>query len=500
MFHLRTPALVIAALALFLVGCGHISRTESSQTVMVGEATPASPAVQEEPYRPLPQYGTVRLDVNKKVLRWINYFQTRGRPHMKRYLQRSTRYLPLMKSVLRKHGLPEELSSLVFVESGFNPKAHSFAAAVGYWQFIAPTGRRYGLLIDQYEDDRMDPVLSTEAAGRYLATLHDMFGDWYLALAAYNTGEGRVKRAVRRFRTKDFWKITSRRRSLPRETRNYVPKFIAVSLIAKNPERYGFTNIEYQPPLAYEKVLLRSSISMDKLAKAMGIDYKKISSLNPRYRSDFIPVKPNRNTYVNVPVGYGEIAEGRVMSAMATAPVRKLTPSYHIYRVRRGDSLSRIAYKFRTRVSTLRRLNNIRRRSFLRVGQRLKVPNRYGRSSYAARTKKAQARKRVAPKRRISSSKKHVVRRGENLTLIARKYGATVRQLKNWNRLGRRHILRPGQKLKVSSKGRIHIVRRGENLSTIARKYRVNISKIAQANALRNKSRIHVGTSLVIPD
>ncbi|MCB0421575.1 MAG: LysM peptidoglycan-binding domain-containing protein [Bdellovibrionales bacterium] len=509
MSFVRIPSISLALICSFTIGCSHLTRKDQSAENLQSEnSTQTVGLAESETYKPLPQYGAVKLDVNKKVLQWINYFQTRGRRHMERYLGRSTKYLPLMKEVLRKHGMPEEISSLVFVESGFNAKAHSHAAAVGYWQFIGATGRRYGLHIDNYEDDRMDPWHSTEAAARYLAALYNMFDDWYLALAAYNTGEGRVKRAIRMHRTDDFWELAQKRRPFARETKNYVPKFIAVSLIAKNPERYGFTDIEYEAPLAFEKVLVNQSISMDKLAQEMGLKYEDIKSLNPRYRSDFIPVGTLRNVYVRVPVGYGTLAEEKLVLAQTNAPLRKLNPTYQIYRVRRGDSLSRIAYKFRTRISTLRRLNNLKRRSFLRVGQRLKVPNRYGASSSAgasqvASQKKVTSSTKKATHRRYSSKEsqaKHTVRRGENLSVIARTYGVSVSDLRQWNRLKRRAIIRPGRKLIVSAKGRVHIVRRGENLTTIARKYQVNISQIAQANSITDRSEIFVGTSLIIPE
>ena len=195
------------------------------------------------------------MDDNEQVDKWVNYFQTMGRDRMETYLSRSTRYIPMMKNVLREYRLPEDLVYVAMIESGFSPNAHSFANAVGYWQFIESTGKRHGLKVNSYVDERRDPVLSTRAAAEYFKDLYGAFGSWHLALASYNTGEYRVSRSVMRYYTRDFWYLSSKR-SLPRETVNYVPKFIAAVRISKNPKKYGFDKIDYQVPLEYDTVKL----------------------------------------------------------------------------------------------------------------------------------------------------------------------------------------------------------------------------------------------------
>ncbi|MCB0362478.1 MAG: lytic transglycosylase domain-containing protein, partial [Bdellovibrionales bacterium] len=231
------------------------------------------------------QTENIPIEVNKQVQKWVNYFQGRGRRYMETYLERSSRYLPMMKAELRKQGLPEDLVYVSLIESGFSHKANSHAAAVGYWQFIRETGKIYGLRIDQFVDERRDPVLSTQAAARYFKALHNLFGNWYLALASYNTGENRVKRLVMKHFTRDFWELAKRRR-LPRETANYVPKFIAATLIAKSPELYGFKNLSYEPEFAHESIELEKPISLQKLASGMSaVSYEELHRLNPMFRT-----------------------------------------------------------------------------------------------------------------------------------------------------------------------------------------------------------------------
>ncbi|RME16074.1 MAG: hypothetical protein D6797_05255, partial [Bdellovibrio sp.] len=224
----------------------------------------------DDVYHPSPEFGTIQLEVNPAVQKWLNYFQERGRAHMERYLKRSTRYISVMKAELRKRGMPEELIYVPLIESGFNHRAYSYASAVGYWQFIRGTAKRYGLRINTFIDERRDPILSTNAAAEYFSELYNLFGDWYLALAAYNAGENRIKRAVMKYKTRNFWRLAKGRR-LPRETRNYVPKFIAAALIHQNPAKYGFHDLDYQKPLSFDEIRVARSISLYTLAKNLNL-------------------------------------------------------------------------------------------------------------------------------------------------------------------------------------------------------------------------------------
>ena len=217
--------LIFGAIALPLAACSTVSGTKSpdasdAAVANVGGTTQGDLSDSGSDLDALP------LEVNRNVLQWIDYFQGRGRPHMERYLQRSTRYMPIMKKILKDNGLPEDLIYIALIESGFSSTAHSSAAAVGYWQFIKGTGRRYGLGIDSYIDERRDFVKSTQAAADYFKGLYNLFGAWYLAIASYNVGENRVKNLVMKNKTRDFWKL-ARENRLPDETSNYVPKILS---------------------------------------------------------------------------------------------------------------------------------------------------------------------------------------------------------------------------------------------------------------------------------
>jgi membrane-bound lytic murein transglycosylase D len=246
------------------------------------------------------EYGEVNLKVNSLVEKWIGYFQGRGRHWMELYLSRSTRYMPMMKNTLREYGLPEDLVYVAMIESGFSPVAHSRAAAVGYWQFVRATARTYGLTVNRYIDERRDPVLSTRAAAEYFKALYNLFGSWHLALASYNSGENRVKNVVMKNFTRDFWELV-RLRKIPPETQNYVPKFIAAAIIAKDPGHYGFTDIEYEPSLDYDTIAVPNAVSLRKLAQNIEVDYDDLRLLNPKYRSDYVPVYPHVETVLRVP-------------------------------------------------------------------------------------------------------------------------------------------------------------------------------------------------------
>lgn len=496
---------------LFISGCGNLKRhdeiqAENGEMPVVADLPTDEDASSQinsklsEPYKsPL---GEVPLDRNKYVDMWLKYFQGRGRKHMIRYLERSTRYLPMMKNTLREHGLPEDLVYVALIESGFSPVAHSHANAVGYWQFIRDTGRRYGLRLDSYIDERRDPVQSTRAAAEYFKALYNLFGSWHLSLAAYNTGENRVKNRVMRYYTRDYW-VLVRKRALPRETRNYVPKYIAAALIAKNPEQYGFTNIEYQAPLAYDTINVPHPVSLKRLAEGMSANVEDLKLLNPKFRGDYVPLYDGKETVLRVPVGQAQLAANSVAQAeVKTPPV--VRADYIYYRVRRGDTLSHIARRFRTSVSNIRRLNRLRSRSFIRVGQRLKVPERGYSQVYVSGNSSA------VRSSANSDASYHIVRRGENLTLIARRYGTSVDQLRRLNQLPRRAILRVGQRLVVKETGEAgggsrstgsgtsYIVKRGDNLSSIASRHRTSVRTLMKINNL-DSDVVLVGQRLVLP-
>ncbi|MEW6387771.1 MAG: lytic transglycosylase domain-containing protein [Thermodesulfobacteriota bacterium] len=224
--------------------------------------------------------GDLPLVLNGPVRSYLRVFTTSQKAIFETYLSRSGRYLPMIRRVFREQGLPQDLVYLALVESGFSPRARSHAGAVGLWQFIEGTGRRYGLKVDQWVDERRDPEKATRAAAHYLKDLHRQFGCWYLAAAGYNAGEKRVQGVVDRYATRDFW-VMAQKKLLPQETCNYVPQLIAASLIAKNPRKYGFTQISYLRPWSYEPVKVAQGTDLRRFAESLGISCKDLMELNP---------------------------------------------------------------------------------------------------------------------------------------------------------------------------------------------------------------------------
>ncbi len=476
-----------------------VDSMEKKDIYLNQEAMENPKAATKESYSPptttshLTSISNMPLTINSQVESWIHYFQNRGRQHMKKYLRRSTRYEEYMKKVLREEGLPEDLIYVPLIESGFSSGARSHRSAVGYWQFIRETGRRYGLKINRYIDERSDPLLSTRAAASYFKALYSLFGDWYLALAAYNTGENRVKSAVMKEKTRNFWVLADKKR-LHSETRNYVPKFLAAMLISKNPAEYGFTGVEYHPPLEYDSIYTTYPLSLLKIARNLKLNIKDIRNLNPRYRTDYVPIYRGKTSLVRVPKGYME-ATKRILSKSRSRVPRYVPSSGGMHVVRRGDTLSGIAHRYGVRMSALRSLNRLnRRRSTIRVGQRLHIPLHTRASSYRSKTKR-----RSAPIKSSSKQQYHVVKRGENLSKISNRYRISVRALKRLNKL-RGSLLKVGQKLRLKEKpGSIHIVRRGDTLWRLAQKYSVSLNKLIAINALSRSAKLPIGKELIIP-
>jgi peptidoglycan lytic transglycosylase D len=396
----------------------------------------------------------VPLEFNERVYSFINYFIIRNRPYTKYVIKKSGLYFPIMEDYLEEYGLPDELKYLAIVESGLNPQAISRAGAGGLWQFMPYTGRSYQLHQDWYIDERFDPYLATEAACKYLSMLYNMFGDWELALAAYNSGPGNVRKAIRRSGyKKNFWEIY---RYLPRETRSYVPQYVAIVYAFKYAEEHSLLAEEPEYMMTSDTVMVKGFMNLKILAEKLNICYEDIKHLNPnlkrfgiRTNNKFYPVKiprdklnsfkVNRDSILILTAKEGKkeleyLARNSVGSTFGRDKV--------VYKVRNGDVLGTIAQKYRVRVSDIRKWNRLNS-NMIRVGQRLNIWVYPGTQPVAVASKKS-----IAPVIIDYTGKKvYTVQPGDTLWDIARKYkGLDTEKIKKLNNLKNSKI-KPGQKL-----------------------------------------------------
>lgn len=383
----------------------------------------------------------IPITINDAVERWLEYFQTDGRENFAIYLSRAGRYESMMRAIFRDAGLPEDLVYLSLIESGFSPRAYSRARAVGLWQFISSTARLYGLQISYWVDERRDPILATKAAAAHLKDLYEEFGSWYLVAAAYNGGASRVRRSINRSGSDDFWTL-SQRRYLRSETRNYVPKLLAAALIAKQPEHFGFVEIEQLPPLSYDVVQVADATSLDVIADAAGASVAELMELNPQVLRGVTP--PGQRYSVRVPPGRGH---SFAVAYATVAPSERVTWVQHV--VRRGDTLSEIAQAYGVSVSAIRAANGGVNPRRLRVGQRLVIPRagRLPRFTAAPRVSQSTART-VSPQRPGGPYITYRVQNGDSLWAIAQRYAVTPRDLMLWNGLTS-SVIHPGDEVRI---------------------------------------------------
>ena len=520
-----------------------------------------------------PVATTVPMTQNRLVQQSIAYLKKSPEKHLYNWMGRAETYFPMIERILAEEGVPDELKYLAMIESGLNPRARSWAAANGMWQFISATGRAYGLQVNTWVDERLDPEKSTRAAAKHLKDLHKHFGgDWQLALAGYNCSPARIKRAMRRFEARSgrkatFWDIYN---DIPRETRNYVPMFIAASLVASNPAAFDIdlSQVKQGPEYEYHYVPVRGFLTLGEIADMANTDEALISALNPELRRAEVP--PSNDGYrVRIPLGTYDWFE----SAYANLPPAK-RQSTDGYIVRRGDTLGKIARQYGISVSVLMQTNNLRSTT-IGIGQRLVVPVPsydtspllaqlnsadvvtvdYGRSvirpilspnaasggssgassnatpvrtaSTSASTSTARSAAPAAstptPSTRADSEPRaeteaeeeeseattrivYTVQRGDNLTVIAKKYGVSISDIRTWNRMS-------GSRLQVGQ--RLHLyetnpdqpaerpatttyrVRRGDTLGKIAQRNGVSIAELRRWNNL-STSVIRVGQRLTI--
>ena len=394
----------------------------------------------------------IPLTFNSKVAYFTRYFQESARGSFARWLSRSERYIPMMREVLRKEGLPEDLVYLAMIESGFSPHAFSVASAVGPWQFMSETGKRYSLRITPWIDERRDPLKSTVAAALYLKELYAMFNnDWYLAAAGYNAGENKILRAISMYNSRDFWEL-SKGEYLKRETKDYVPKLLAAAIIAKEPAKYGFADVAYLPPIEFDIVKIPSRTDLEKVAKALGVSTQVMRELNPELRRSSTP--PDYPGYeLKIPKGTSELFAVEYAKIPENERYRERVRNA-LYRAKRKDTLTTIARRFKTTPETIAELNNLGKKARHLRGRLLTVPVLIASAdAEPAVAKTARARTKAEPKAESKSegfNKYYTVKRGDTLSALAKRFNVTARLLSAWNNLKTRVALRPGKRIIVA--------------------------------------------------
>ena len=380
--------------------------------------------------------------LNEQVRFFIDQYLTSHRKVFARWLARSGRFLPMIQEELAKAGLPQDLSYLPMIESGFRVTAYSPAKAVGAWQFIQSTGKLYGLTVNKEIDERCDPVKSTGAAIRFLSDLYEEFNSWPLALAAYNSGGGRVRNAIEKTGSTDFWEL-AKSRYLPAETKYYVPKLLAAIIVAKNPDRYGFDEVEYESPLAYETVEVPASTHLAAVALAAGTGLEDIHSLNRHLRRAVTP-SGQKICQLCVPVGTSELINQNLPLVRTT-----VTTKFKTHVVKKKENAARISKKYGISKQTLLKVNRLRE-ARIKPGLRLQIP--YQVKSFRL-ADKPEPRQAAAQSRQPEESGRepirHRVRAGESLYQLSRRYNVSIEKIVSWNNLRDPRRLSVGQVLDI---------------------------------------------------
>ncbi len=491
----------------------------------------------------------IPVEMNPQVAEGVRFFQTFGRKHFVRWLGRASRYLPMMRRTLREQGLPEDTVFLSMIESGFSPMAFSWAKASGLWQFIEPTGRRFGLQVDFWVDQRRDPIKATAAAAGYLKELYTEFGDWRLAWAGYDSGAGTIRRAVQVAKSNDFWEL-ARGRVLRKETKYYVPKLMAAALITKNLKSFGFTEqeIEAQAALEYDEGEVPEATDLEVVARAAGIGLEDLKELNPELRrSRTPPARQASDVYrIKLPVG---TAQKFAESFAQIAPKDRLT--FRVHHVGKGDTLSKIAGEYGSAVEAVMRMNGMRDSRHLKLGAELVVPVPRAGSREAMAVQARRSGFRAAPaaeeipaapppprsaRTAAAGSQRSVkegnrtkviygVAEGDSLWSIARHFDVHVDELRAWNDFGDRKHLKIGQEIFVypgekapappaqaraeptpltapsgaapGTRQVMHVIAPGDTLSSLSHRYKVTIEDLKRWNNL-DKPKLQVGKSLTV--
>ena len=436
-------------------------------------------------------HNAIPLVINSHIQAEINLLTRAERNFFRSSYKRSGRYRPQIVAALREAGLPEELSWLPLIESGYKVNALSRSRALGPWQFIPSTGYKFGLKRDKFIDERMDPTKSTRAAIAYLKELHGIFGDWSTVLAAYNCGEGKVLRVIRNQNLNyldNFWDLYER---LPRETARYVPRFLATLHIVNNPVKYGIDDIIVDPPLESERVTISKQVHLRDVARSIGVSEAKLKELNPELRYKIVP---GDGYPLRVPLGHSNILLAKLDKIPVSHPPQR---AFVYHRVRRGETLSVIAKKYRTSVSSLMRANKLRRSNFIVAGKLLKIPQR----GYVYKKPKP-----VRPKN--GEAVTHIVRKGDSLWIIAKQYGTTTKNIQELNRLSTTDLYKgqtltifpaKGRKKPIDKKGMsTYQVRSGDSPFLIARRHNMSLERFLSINDLWHGSTIYPGQIVYI--
>lgn len=429
---------------------------------------------------------------------------------VKKWIMRSHMYLPYIKQHMKEQGLPEEISYLPFMESGFNVLAYSRAGAAGLWQFMPATGRKYGLTVRRGIDERRNPLKSTRAAAQYLKTLYNMFGDWGLAMASYNAGEGKIMKAIKRLGVKDFFELHKQNHKLPykyqlrKETLDFVPRFLAVCKLVKNLDILGFPTLDDTIAADLGEVYARPGTDLTKFAKALEMTWEEFRRFNLAFRSAITP--PGGKSPLIVPKDKLAAAE-----KFLSKPLSTQYDDHDMYTVRKGDTWSRISKRYGVPVWLLKTVNG-KKSNLIRPGQRVIVPL----TARAKRTKSTTTASRSAIK-----GATYKVRRGDTVSEIAARTGVSSKALMKANGLRSAKSLRAGQTLKIpgrkaansakksakktntkalAKKRSNYTVRKGETLSAISKRTGVSVNTLLKANGMRSAKSLRAGQKLYIPD
>jgi len=464
------------------------------------------------------KYNSVFPEItNKRIDFWINYYTGPGKKRFEFAVYRMQIYRPTVEAILDELDLPPELICVALIESGFSMKAVSRAKAVGPWQFIYGTGKNYGLRINWWYDERRNIVAATYAAGNYLDDLHGIWGDWFLALAAYNCGEYRVARAVARYRTENFWHL-----KLPKQTERYVPKFLAALYILRDPEKYGISIPDVEP-IEFDQVQIDDATDLSTIAECAGTTLKTLRDLNPECLRWTTP--PKTQIMLKVPKGSGEQCATNLAKI---PPEERVTWTRH--RVKRGETLSVIARKYGVSVGSMKTLNNVRNAHRIREGQMLIVPLQGHHAEVAAskpqyktstRTINKEALEKYAQRSAPPKGYKRVVytvRPNDTLGEIAEDYKTSARKIRAWNDLSYRRYIYPGQRLAIyvpesrdvpeqaaiaspddkSHMKRTYVVKKGDTFYSISKSYNVQLDELLAWNEKSARSTLYPGETLEI--